>query len=331
MRRRDFIAALAYGAVASPPGTSHAQRAATPLIGFLSLGTPAAFSGFVAGFKRGLSDAGYVEGRNIKIEFRWATTNGALAGPAMDLVRQQPAVIVANGSPAAVLAAMAATSTVPIVFSTSVDPVKYGFVASFNRPGGNVTGEAILSSELNSKRLDLLIKLVPQATKVAYLTGGRDTPIFEDLKFGVATAAQALGRTVLVLEVDSEHNIQSAFQTLQEQKANALIVGDFTRFLLPRNREAIIGLASQYNIPTMYPSRVYCSSGGLVSYAADLSDHPYHLVTEYVLPILRGTTPAELPVQQPTKFEFVLNLKTAKKLGLDIPRTLLATADRIIE
>jgi putative tryptophan/tyrosine transport system substrate-binding protein len=252
----------------------------------------------VAGFKRGLSDAGYAEGRNIKFEFRWATTNGALPELAKDLVRQQPSVIVATGSPPAVLAAMAATSTVPIVFSTSMDPVKYGFVASFNRPGGNVTGLAFLSSELYSKRLDLLFKLVPQTTKVAYLTVGPGAPIYEDLKSAVVTAAKALGRTLLVLEVDSEHNIEFTFQTLQEQKAEALIVGDYTAFLGPRSRQEIIALAARYKVPTMYPSGIYTSSGGLMSYAGVSPGQ--QLATEYVGRILKGTKPADLPVQRPT-------------------------------
>jgi putative ABC transport system substrate-binding protein len=262
MQRRDFIAGLAY-TVAARPVRSRAQQAAPPLIGFLTIGSPRTFSWLLAGFKRGLSDAGYAEGRNIKIEIRSETTSRPLPELAKDLVQQQPAAIIAVGGPRALLAAMAATSTVPIVFTTAEDPVKYGFVASFSRPGGNVTGLAFLSSELYSKRLDLLIKLVPQTRKVAYLTRGPSVPIYEDHKSAVVTAARELGRTLFVLEVDDrKNNFQSAFQGLQEQKAEALIVGDFTSFLEPRNRQEIIALAARYKVPTMYPSAAYTSSGG---------------------------------------------------------------------
>jgi putative ABC transport system substrate-binding protein len=213
-----------------------------PIVGFLSLGTPTTYAGALTVFKRALADAGYVEGRNVKIEFRWSTTNGALPELAKDLVRQRPAVIVANGGPTAVLAAMAATSTVPIVFSTSVDPVKYGFVASLNRPGGNVTGVASLSSELIGKQLELLLKLVPQAAKVAYLSRS-DSRYAQDVNSEMVAAAQALGREALVIAVDRNQSFESAFQALQDQQAGALMVANFTNFLEPRNGQAIVGLA----------------------------------------------------------------------------------------
>jgi putative tryptophan/tyrosine transport system substrate-binding protein len=327
MRRRELIAGLVGSAVARPV-VSHAQRAVPPIVGFLSLGTPTTFSRPLTDFKRGLADAGYAEGRNIKIEVRWEA-NGPLPELAKELVQQQPAVIVANGGPRAVLAAMAATSTVPIVFSTSVDPVKYGFVASLNRPGGNVTGVAFLSSELIGKRLELLLKLVPQATNVAYLSASGSRYV-EDLNSEVVTAAQALGREAVVIAVDRNYSFQSAFQALQDQQAGALMVADLTDFLEPRNRQTIVGLAARYKVPTMYPSRIYSVFGGLMSYSTDFG-YLQQLGAQYVGAILMGTKPADLPVQRPTRFQLVFNLKTAKALGLTIPPNLLAIADEVIE
>jgi putative tryptophan/tyrosine transport system substrate-binding protein len=329
MRRREFIAGL--GATAAwPPAAVLAQQAGVPAIGYLSLGSPEAFSRGLTAFRRGLAEAGYIDGQNVKIEFRWANNNAQLPGLAEDLVRRRPTVIVANGSPAAVLATMAATSTVPIVFLTSVDPVKYGFVVSLNRPGGNVTGMSFLSSELDGKRLSLLLELAPQTTKVAYLSGSATSPIFEDLRGKTVTAAQALKREIVVLEVGPRHGFEAAFAALPEQQAIALIVGNFTNFLDPRNRQTIIELAARHKIPAMYPDRRYPSFGGLMSYATGGNDF-HRLGLHYVGQILKGTKPADLPVEQPTKFEFVINLKTAKALGLEVPPTLLALADEVIQ
>jgi putative tryptophan/tyrosine transport system substrate-binding protein len=329
MRRREFIAGL--GATAAWPAAAVlAQQAAVPVIGYLSLGLPQAFSRGLTAFRRGLAKAGYIDGQNVKIEFRWANNNAQLPGLAEDLVRRQPTVIVANGSPAAVLATMAATRTVPIVFLTSVDPVKYGFVVSLNRPGGNVTGMSFLSSELDGKRLSLLLELAPQTTKVAYLSGSTTSPIFEDLRGKTVAAAQALKREMVVLEVGPRRGFEAAFAALPEQQAVALIVGNFTSFLNPRNRQIIIELAARHKIPAMYPDRQYPSFGGLMSYAAGGNDF-HRLGLHYVGQILKGTNPADLPVEQPTKFEFVINLKTAQALGLEVPPTLLTLADEVIQ
>ena len=323
MRRREFIAGL--GSAAAWPLAAGAQEP-MPLVGFLYLGNR---FGNLPAFRQGLAEAGFVEGKNVKFEFRGSANNGDLPALAVELVDKRPAVIVATTSLPAVLAARAATSIVPIVFATSLDPLKYGFVTSLNRPLGNMTGISFLSSELVGKRLNLLLELAPQAKKFAYLSATAAAPIFEDLRSRTVAAGQALGREIVVLEIQSDLDLEPAFATLVEQGAGAVMVGDFA--ILAGVSDHIIALAARHNVPTIYPARFYSAAGGLISYSADLADAHRQLGAQYVGRILKGAKPADLPVLQPTKFEFVINLKTAKALGLTIPETLLATADEVIQ
>jgi putative ABC transport system substrate-binding protein len=237
------------------------------------------------------------------------------------------AVILAAGGPATALAAKAATSTLPIVVAFGSDPVKLGLVASLNRPGGNVTGVTFITTELRGKRLDILCALVPQAVTTAYLSVP-DTPTSEEGKRDMIAAARALGREIVVLEVRSHHDLEAAFGTLVQRRVGALVVGAFPMFT--NNREKLLALAAHHKIPTIYPNRSYTSEGGLVSYGADLVD-AFRQGGVYAGRILKGAKPADLPVQQPTRFELAINLKTAKALGLTVPDTLLVSADEVIE
>jgi putative tryptophan/tyrosine transport system substrate-binding protein len=329
MRRREFITLLGGAAVAWPLAT-RAQQAGGPVIGFLGITTPN--SPTFNAFRRGLAEAGYVEGQNVMIEFRTIINNPTLLqGLVADLVRRQPAVIVATGGPSSAFAAKAATSTIPIVFVSGSDPVKYGLVASLNRPGGTVTGISLLTSELEAKKLNLLLELIPQTTTVAYLAGPSNPRYFEDQTRDMLTAGGALGRQIVVLEVRRELDFEAAFATLVERRAGALVVGDFLFFFTPRNRDKIVGLAAVHKIPTIYPNRLDAVAGGLMSYGVDPVSVYRQLGLNFVGQILKGAKPADLPVQQPTKFELVINLKTAKALSLTIPETLLATADEVIQ
>jgi putative ABC transport system substrate-binding protein len=325
MRRRDFITLL--GGAAAWPVAARAQQPWLPVVGFLSLSP---FSSLPPGFRRALAEAGYVPDQNLAIQFRSANFNNSLTPRlAADLVGRGVSVIVASGSPYVALAAKEATSTVPIVFLISDDPVKYGLVASFNRPGGNVTGVDSLVAELAGKRLNLLVELVPQATAIGYLSGPSGSPVFEDFRSAMLAAGQALGRDVIVLEVRSL-DFEAAFASLVEQRAGALIVGNFTLFSSPRNRAAIVELAARHKIPAIFPDRQYVIDGGLMSYAASVDD-TWQQVGVYTARILKGAKPADLPVLQPTKFDLVLNLKAAKALDLAIPPTLLVSAEEVIE
>jgi putative ABC transport system substrate-binding protein len=330
MRRRDFIAGL--GGAATSSLAAWAQYRALPVIGFLESGSPDSNSNEVTSFRRGLAESGFVEGQNVAIEFRWANNSlDALPRLAADLVGRRAAVIVATGSPVSVYAARTATSTIPIVFAMDVDPVKYGLVSSLNRPDDTMTGISFLTSELAGKQLNLLLEVIPQVTTVAYLSGPSDAPISKDLRSKMLSAAQALGRQIVVLEARGDLDFDAAFATLVEQDAGALIVGTFTSFEKPRSRQKIIELAAHHKVPTMYPSPIYPLGGGLMSYSADIVRVYRQLGVDYVGRILKGAKPADLPVQQPTKFELMLNMKTAKALGLTIPETLLATADEVIQ
>jgi putative ABC transport system substrate-binding protein len=299
-----------------------------PVIGILDLGSPDPDLRATA-FRQGLAEAGYVVGQNVMIESRSANNNvSLLRGLAANLVLRQPAVIIARGSPVSVLAAKAATSTIPIVFFYDEDPVRDGLVSSLNRPGGNVTGITTIEGALAGKRLDLLWQMIPRATTVAYLSGPSNSPIFEDRKNEMVAAASTLGRQIVVLEV-RRLDFEAAFATLVERRAEALIVGAFTYF--QPNRQNIIELAARHKIPAVYPGRAYAVDGGLMSYDADRVAVLRQLGAQYVGQILKGTKPADLPVQQASKFELVINLKTAKALELDVPPTLLALADEVIE
>ena len=328
MRRREFIAGL--GSAAAWPVVAQAQQQAVPVIGYLEIGTPLVAADDVAAFREGLGQAGYIDGRNLAIEYRWANLeNDRLAELATDLVRRQVAVIVASSGPAAVRAAKAATSTIPIVFVIGADPVRYGFVSSLNRPNGNVTGTTFVSAELEAKRLELLLQLLPQGSTVAYLLGPSDAPIFANLRDDMLAAARALNRQIITLEFRG--NFEGAFAPLVQRRAEALIVSGFRLFLGTRNRDQILRLAARYKIPAIYPRRQFPDNGGLMSYSADIRAAYRRAGLHYVGQILKGAKPSDLPVEQSTKFELVINLKTAKALGLTIPETLLATADEVIE
>jgi putative tryptophan/tyrosine transport system substrate-binding protein len=249
---------------------------------------------------------------------------------AADLVRRRVAVIVTTTSLGEVLAAKAATTTIPIVFATAVDPVKYGLVASLNRPDGNLTGVSFLTTEIVGKRLSILRELVPQATTIAFLAGDRRAMTFEEQTSDVLAAASSLGRHVSILEVRGAGEFDAAFSTLIEGRAGALVVGAFPLFFNQRNRDTILKLAAHYKIPAIYPSRVFADAVGLISYGAEARVFR-QLAVDYIAPILKGAKPADLPVQQATNFALTINLKTAKALGLEIPATLLAIADDVIE
>jgi putative ABC transport system substrate-binding protein len=327
-RRREFITLLG-GAAAAWPLAARAQQPAMPVIGFLGLGSPRPMGRLVAAFRQGLAKAGYVEGQNVAIEFRWADFSQSARLPALaaELVHRQVAVIFAGGFGGPAFAAKAATSTIPIVFAYGGDPVKGGLVASLSHPGGNVTGVTAINAELVSKWLSLAGDLVPQATTVGFLSGDSSyLAFYEDQKSQILAAARALGRQVIILETRSDLDYEAAFKTLVQREAGALIVGPFAF----RNTNEILALAARYKIPTIYPRRSYVEAGGLMSYAADYAD-TFRQAGVYTGRILAGAKPADLPVMLATKFELVINLKTAKALGLEISPTLLATAHEVIE
>ena len=327
MKRREFITLLG-SAAAWPLAARAQQQQAMPVIGFLGLGSPRPMERMVAAFRQGLAKAGYVEGQNVAIEFRWADFSQSARLPALaaELVHRQVAVIFTGGFGGPAFAAKAATSTIPIVFAYGGDPVKGGLVASLSHPGGNVTGVTAINAELVSKWLSLAGDLVPQATTVGFLSGDSSYLAYEDRKSQILAAARALGRQVIILETRSDLDYEAAFKTLVQREAGALIVGP-SPF---RNTNEILALAARYKIPTIYPRRDYVEAGGLMSYAADYAD-TFRQAGVYTGRILAGAKPADLPVMLATKFELVINLKTAKALGLEISPTLLATAHEVIE
>jgi len=325
--RRELLVALG-GTAAAWPLAARAQQPAMPVIGFLGLGSPRPMGRLVAAFRQGLAKAGYVEGQNVAIEFRWADFSQSARLPALaaELVHRQVAVIFTGGFGGPAFAAKAATSTIPIVFAYGGDPVKGGLVASLSHPGGNVTGVTAINAELVSKWLSLAGDLVPQATTVGFLSVSSYLAFYEDQKSQILAAARALGRQVIILETRSDLDYEAAFKTLVQREAGALIVGPFAF----RNTNEILALAARYKIPTIYPRRDYVEAGGLMSYAADYAD-TFRQAGVYTGRILAGAKPADLPVMLATKFELVINLKTAKALGLEISPTLLATAHEVIE
>jgi putative ABC transport system substrate-binding protein len=327
MKRRDFIVLLG-GTIVGWPRAARAQQPVMPIIGFLDSGEANAYR--VAAFRQGLADAGYIEGRNVAIEFRWANAQFAQLRPlADDLVRHQVALIVAAAAGTSGLAAKAATSTIPIVIATGVDPVRFGLVDSLNRPGGNVTGLTYMANELAGKRLDLLHELVPNVTTIAYLAGGQQFALEQEDTSNLLAAAQTLERKVIVLECRRDSDLDAALAALSQRRAGALIVGLFP--LAWNNRRRIIAFAARHKIPAIYPGVGFTRAGGLMSYAAPDWALFRQVAVDYVGKILKGAKPADLPVQRPTKFEFVVNLATAKALGIDIPPTMLALADEVIE
>ena len=326
MRRREFMAGL--GAAMAWPRSALAQRRALPTIGWLDFAPQGSMRDSVPAFKQGLAEAGYVEGRNAEIEYRWANGHTErLPALATDLIGRQVAVIVASTT-AAALAAKAATQTIPIVFRIGSDPVEIGLVAGINRPAGNLTGVAQLGSEIASKRLALLHELVPAAQLIAILVDPAD-PIFTQAETrDLQSAARVLGVRVLVLNAGTENDIEAAFARLIELRAGALLIGADTFFYSARDQ--IVSLAARHSMPTMFFESAAVPAGALLSYGPDIFGSN-HQVGIYAGRILKGEKPADLPVMQPTKFELVINLKTAKALGLTIPETLLATADEVIQ
>ena len=326
MRRRDFISLLG-GAVTVWPLAGRAQQPAMPMIGFLSSGSPRPYQHLVAGFQQGLKETGYVEGQNVAIEYRWAEGhNDRLPGMAADLVRRKVNVVAALTTPAA-LAAEAATTTIPIIFDTAGDPVRLGLVASLNRPGRNVTGVAWLGSELVAKRLGLLRDLIPKVTLIGLLVNPNDPRMKTQTK-DMQEAAHGLGLQIHILNATSEGEINSAFAKLAELRAGALIVG--TGELFNSRPEQIVSLAARQGMPAIYQAREFVAAGGLMSYGASRAD-AYRQAGLYTGRVLKGEKPADLPVQAPTKYELLINLKTAKALGLTVPPSLLVAADEVIE
>jgi len=322
MRRREFIAGI--GSAAALPVVGRAQRR-MPVVGFLGVGTPRPNAGFVVAFRQGLTEAGYTEGQNVAIEYVWRNTQSApMRMLAAELVHHQVAAIAVFVNSGA-LAAKAATATIPIVFIYGGDPVNDGLVASLSKPGGNVTGVTSMITELGGKRLSILHDLVPGAT-IAFFSGDSRYLHVEEQRSEILSAANALGRQIIILETPTERDYEAAFTRIVQSQAGALIVGAFT---FP-NTNKIVALAAHYKVPAMYPSRDYVMAGGLMSYSAGYTDL-YRQVGIYTGRILHGEKPADLPVQRPTKFEFVINLRTAKAIGIEIPGSLLAIADEVIE
>ncbi len=327
MRRREFITLLG-GAAAALPRAARAQQPAMPVIGFLNPASPDGFVDRLRGFRQGLKDTGYVDGENVTIEYRWAENDiERLPLLAADLVRRQVNVIAAFAGDIPALAAKAATTTIPIVFLNGADPVKSGLVASLNWPGGNVTGISLLAGTVNAKRLDLIRELVPRVALVAVLNNPIVTEAETRLR-DLQGAARTLGLRLLFQTVGSERELDAAFATIADQKAGALFV-DGNPFFVSR-RDQLIGLAARQMLPTMYFEREFAAAGGLMSYGTNFAD-AYRQAGIYIGRILKGTKPADLPILQPTKFDFVINLQTAKALGIEVPDKLLALADEVIE
>jgi len=327
MKRREFIT-LVGGAAAAWPLVAHAQQAAMPVIGMLYAGSAKVAAPNTVALLQGLKETGYVEGQNVVIEYRFADyQNERLPALAADLVQHNVRVIFATGGPAAPLAAKVATATIPIVFSTGGDPVWLGLVASLNRPGGNITGVSFLTNALGSKRLGLLRELVPTASAIGFLVDPTD-PYTEAETKDTADAANALGLKLIVVQASTASEVDSAFASLIQQRADALIVG--AQAFFNSRRDQLIALTQRHSLPAMYQRRELVAAGGLMSYGTSATDAERQAGI-YVGRILKGAKPADLPVLQSTKFEFVLNLQTARALGIEVPPGVLAIADEVIE
>jgi putative ABC transport system substrate-binding protein len=327
IKRREFIVGL--GSAAAWPVAARAQQPAMPVIGYLDAGAFETRRGAVAAIHRGLSETGYVEGRNLAVEYRWAEGHyDRLPTLADDLARRRVAVIVALGSTVPAFAAKAATNSIPIVFSVGVDPVESGLVASLNRPGGNLTGISILVSAVAAKRLELLHEMVPAATLIAYFVNPTSPVAAEAQTKELQAAAGILGVRLLVLNASDPSEFEAAFATLVREQAGGLVGSGDGLFV--NHREQLVALAARHRVPAIYADRVYTAAGGLMSYGTDILE-VYRQVGVYAGRILKGDRPADLPVQQVTKIELVINMKTAKALGITVPETLLAIADKVIE
>ena len=326
MRRREFITLLS-GAAATWPLAARAQQPAMPVIGFLHVGSAAQLHGQIAGFHHGLKEAHYVEGQNVAVEYRWAEDEfDRLPALAADLVDRQVTIIVA-GANAAALAAKSATQTIPVVVSVGADPIKLGLITSLNRPTGNVTGVSQFSNVLEAKRLGLLRELVPGTAGIALLVNPNN-PAAETQSIELTKAAHMLGLQLYILNASSERDFEPALVPLVQLKGGALVVGSDPLF--NSQREKLVAIVGRHSIPAIYDRRDFVPIGGLMSYGANLGD-AYRQVGIYTGRILKGEKPGDLPVVQPTKFDLVINLKTVKTLGLDVPPSLLAIADEVIE
>ena len=326
MKRREFITLLG-GAAAAWPIAARAQQPAMPVIGYLSLGLPDVFAERLRAFRQSLAETGFVEGRNVAIDYRWAGDDvERLPALAADLVRRQVTVIAAFGGLNGSLAAKTATSTIPVVFGTGDDPIATGLVTSLNRPGGNVTGAVTLGVEVSPKRLELMHELVPTGTIAVLVNPTR--PNANEIAAGMQAAAQALRRQIQVLQASNEREIDAAFASLAQLRAGALVIGNDAYF---NSRAKQFGaLTLRHGVPTIYQYREFAAAGGLMSYGSAIADI-YRIVGTYVGRVLTGEKPADLPVQQATRIELIINMTTAKALGLTFPITLLGRADEVIE
>ena len=326
MRRREVIAAL--GGAAAWPLAARAQQPAMPVIGFLSSESPDLSTERLRAFHQGLGETGHVEGRNVAVEYRWAEGRyDRLPELTADLVRRHAAVIAATGGNASALAAKTATATIPIVFFTGANPVLAGLVASLNRPGGNLTGVTSLGVELGPKRLELLHELVPRATVMALLVNPANRSAEFQVR-DVQAAARALGRELHVLHASTEHDIDAAFETLVQLRAGALVIAPESFF--NSRAEQLAALTVRHAVPAIFSYRDFAAAGGLMSYGASITD-AYHQVGVYAGRVLKGEKPADMPVQQSTRIELIINLRTAKALGLAVPLSVLGRADEVIE
>jgi putative ABC transport system substrate-binding protein len=328
MKRRDFITLLG-GASVAWPLAARAQQAAMPVVGFLSSTSPDSYAIRLRAFRQGLKEAGYVEGQNVAIEYRWAEgQNNRLPVLAAELVHRQVDVIVAGGGTPCAVAAKAATGTIPIIVEVAVDPVAIGFVASLDKPGGNITGVTNLNVEIGPKRLELMHELLPSVTVIGVLVNPANPALFEPFVQSLEAAANRLGLELHVLNASTDRDFDPVFAALVQLKAGALVIGPDVFF--NSHIEQIAALAFGHALPAVYQYRPFVEAGGLLSYGSDETE-TYHLVGAYTGRILKGEKPANLPVVQSTKVELIINLKTAKAFGLTIPLTLLGRADEVIE